>query len=270
MNSCLIVVLIGIVSTLEVERTVQNIADPDHIKTEDENKLMPGKRTRRNALRDPNFLWPNAQVFYIFAATIRKFSRTIFYSLKKVFYTAYNDRILIKYAFSEIERFTCVRFIEGYSPYYYHHVLITNYINMDCMSDVGYCRLVGQRMNLGPTCGQKGLIMHEALHTLGFHHQHRVPERDYYVDIYWQNIIEANKKDFEKLTDSVVTSLGFPYDYASIMHYGPLFFSRNGQVVLRGKRSGSQQIGLQRELSGVDIAKINILYRCQTNYYNYG
>lgn len=71
MNSWLIVVLIGFVSTLEGEMIVQ---DKDSIKTQD----MLLKRSRRNALSDPYFLWPNGQVYYIFDANIREFSTPIF------------------------------------------------------------------------------------------------------------------------------------------------------------------------------------------------
>lgn len=41
-------------------------------------------------------------------------------------------------------------------------------------------------------CLRHGVIIHEFLHALGFYHQHSVPDRDEYVDILWQNIIECN------------------------------------------------------------------------------
>ena len=36
----------------------------------------------------------------------------------------------------------------------------------------------------------------------------------------------------------VINTFDFPYDFRSVMHYGPRFFSRNGQPTIRVKQAG--------------------------------
>lgn len=150
-------------------------------------------------------------------------------------------------------------------PYYYHYVRITN-IGVGCMTNIGYNHRAAQSMNLGSSCRKIGVVMHEALHTLGFVHQHNVPDRDQYVYVYWQNIRQEAQDQFQKYPAYYISSLGFPYDYGSIMHYGTNFANINGQVTLYGKYSGAQQMGQREALSPTDYAKINVLYKCPTNY----
>jgi len=44
-------------------------------------------------------------------------------------------------------------------------------------------------------------------------------------------------KNFEKFNASIVTSFGVPYDYESIMHYGPYAYSKNGWPTIETKVS---------------------------------
>ena len=57
--------------------------------------------------------------------------------------------------------------------------------------------------------------------------------RDQFVDIFWNNINPKQRHNFEKRSSSV--SLGFPYDYGSVMHYPPYAFSINKRRTIRGK-----------------------------------
>ena len=43
-------------------------------------------------------------------------------------------------------------------------------------------------MSLGPECLQTSIVLHELLHALGFWHEQSRPDRDQYVEIFWENI----------------------------------------------------------------------------------
>ena len=60
-----------------------------------------------------------------------------------------------------------------------------------------------------------------------------------------------------------VDSLGTPYDYASVMHYGRTAFG-DGKVTIRTKdcRYGDV-IGKRVGLSKIDIRQVNLMYNCQ-------
>ncbi len=63
---------------------------------------------------------------------------------------------------------------------------------------------------------------------------------------------------------TLVNSMGFAYDFWSIMHYSARAFSRNGKATIRIKdkyKKFGAVIGL-RELSKIDIAQIREMYQC--------
>ena len=55
---------------------------------------------------------------------------------------------------------------------------------------------------------------------IGFFHEHVRPDRNDYVNINENNIKVGSLDNFER-DDVNIDSMGVPYDYASVMHYGP-------------------------------------------------
>lgn len=177
----------------------------------------------------------------------------------------------------DISSNSCIKFVNGSSPNS-HYIQITNDRPV-CESAIGYLQQEGQVLSVGPGCKIKGKIIHELLHSLGFIHQHSSPNSGAFIDIATENIIDGQGYNFITSTDAEVTDFGLAYDYESILHYGPLAFSKNGRPTITATMHGGENIGQRVKLSDIDIEKINYLYQCPINghymwpagrvYYNY-
>lgn len=62
--------------------------------------------------------------------------------------------------------------------------------------------------------------MHELGHAIGLFHEQTRTDRDNYVSIIKENVIDRLFYNFEKRTSKAMNLYGVPYDYRSIMHYG--------------------------------------------------
>lgn len=106
--------------------------------------------------------------------------------------------------------------------------------------------------------------MHEFMHALGFYHMQSTYDRDDYVTIVWENIQPGLAYNFDKYDSNVVEDFETKYDYSSVMHYGPLGFSINGEPTIVPKDPNAnigQRVGLSRK----DIEKLNRMYNCALN-----
>jgi len=74
--------------------------------------------------------------------------------------------------------------------------------------------------------------VHELLHALGFYHQQSATERDEYVKINWENILDGHAHNFNKYARTHITNFGVEYDYQSVMHYSSRAFSKNGKATI--------------------------------------
>lgn len=68
---------------------------------------------------------------------------------------------------------------------------------------------------------------------------------------------------FDKKLDSTDT-MGFPYDYKSIMHYESTSFSKNGKDTIIPLQSGVRltHASQKKVLSEIDVAEIKKFYSC--------
>ncbi|XP_040014828.1 uncharacterized protein LOC120807159 [Xiphias gladius] len=165
-----------------------------------------------------------------------------------------SEKIKIDKAISAFHLSTCVRFVP--------HIGQTTYISV--VKKSGCWSLVGktggsQQLSLGNGCVQNGIIQHELIHALGFWHEQSRTDRDIYVKIHYENIKTGQERNFEQLETN---NLNVPYDYTSVMHYGPKDFSKNGGDTI-SSLTPTEKIGQRIGMSENDILKINKLYGCK-------
>jgi len=138
----------------------------------------------------------------------------------------------------------------------------TNYVKFinagGCYSNVG---MIGGEQDIGvnPGCGI-GATIHEILHAAGHWHEQSREDRDNYVDVHLENVTSDREHNFDKY--SIGLDHG-PYDYGSLMHYGPTAFSTNGSNTIDIKRppgSATTIIGQRLGVSAGDIAAVNAVY----------
>ncbi|XP_031633644.1 dorsal-ventral patterning protein tolloid-like [Contarinia nasturtii] len=166
------------------------------------------------------------------------------------------------------ENFTCIKFVERDASVHDNFIRFTS-LQCGCCSAVGKQGNGGQNVSIGKNCHEKGIIVHELGHVLGFWHEHTRPDRDDHVKILSENIHTDHEHNFRKLTSAEVDSLGEPYDYGSIMHYTHNAYrirKYDSEIWTiqpkRGKNGQRPYIGQRDRLSEGDIRQTNKLYKC--------
>lgn len=81
-----------------------------------------------------------------------------------------------------------------------------------------------------------GTLLHEFGHVVGLWHEQSRPDRDTYVSVNYGNLIKGSISNFDQIHDNAQQTTLF--DYASIMHYPPFSFSRNGGPAIESIPSG--------------------------------
>ncbi|XP_058807167.1 zinc metalloproteinase nas-13-like [Phymastichus coffea] len=167
---------------------------------------------------------------------------------------------MIKSAMEDVHESTCIRFKPRTGEQDCVEITLSE---EGCSSYVG--RIGGfQVLRLTPACvSNKGAIIHELMHVIGFYHEHSRPDRDKYVKILWDNIHEIAKFNFKKYDFTEVDTFGISYDYESIMHYPTYAFSRNGKPTIIVRKNKKMKIGQRQNLSLKDIKKIRKMYGCK-------
>ncbi|XP_023819897.2 meprin A subunit beta-like [Oryzias latipes] len=105
--------------------------------------------------------------------------------------------------------------------------------SLSCYSYIGRQIAHGQNLSIGSGCDTKVTVEHEFLHALGFYHEQSRYDRDDYVTIVRENILQDKEHNFNKVGSNVSTTHGTPYDYWSVMHYSKEAFTNgNGSTII--------------------------------------
>ncbi|XP_059897559.1 meprin A subunit alpha [Gadus macrocephalus] len=122
----------------------------------------------------------------------------------------------------------------------------------------------GQNVSIGAGCDTRAIVEHELLHALGFYHEQSRADRDNYVHIWWDQILEGKEHNFNKYEDDFITDLNTAYDYESIMHYRPFSFNKDPLVptITTAIPAFNALIGQRLDFSATDLTRLNRMYDC--------
>ncbi|XP_027133003.1 meprin A subunit beta, partial [Larimichthys crocea] len=172
-----------------------------------------------------------------------------------------NAKGIILRAFEQFGLKSCIAFRPRDSEKYYISVQKLD----GCFSYVGKAIPNGQPLSIGRYCDEISTVEHEFLHALGFYHEQSRYDRDNFVTIVFENIIEGYENNFQKVSNESSTTNGVPYDYWSVMHYGKNAFSNgNGSTIITKDPKFQDVIGQRKEMSPSDVLELNRLYKCNS------
>ncbi|XP_065648147.1 low choriolytic enzyme isoform X2 [Hydra vulgaris] len=169
-----------------------------------------------------------------------------------------SNHIHVLRAIDEYHKHTCLKFVKRTNQDAY----LSFYPGGGCSSLVGYVRGRINDVSLAGGCLRLGTVLHEIGHSIGLYHEQSRPDRDDHVTIVWNNIQSDMRFNFDKFDRNRINSLGFPYDYESMMHYDQTAFG-SGRVTIRTKDPSKQNlIGNRQGFSEIDKQQINAMYNC--------
>ncbi|XP_071438612.1 meprin A subunit beta-like [Hetaerina americana] len=218
-----------------------------------EGDILPSS-AGRNAVSDPSLKWPvGALVFKVDDSVGCPDSPQC--------------EILMK-AMNHYHKKACVRFKEWTGEPNSVNIFFNSDSSGSCWSSVGRTGEGEQALSLGERCWYLGIVIHELAHAIGFWHEMNRPDRDDWIWIYWDNIIQGYQSAFDKNEPSTVNNLGENFDYTSIMMYDEYAFSKDGvSATLQAKQEGTiiGPIWKKKGLSDSDNRRLQRLYQCQDN-----
>lgn len=102
---------------------------------------------------------------------------------------------------------------------------------------------------------------------------HSAPDRDNYVKIHLENIKPNKTHNFRSYNTSFFDSFNLTYDLKSIMHYGPFAFAMDMDrpAITTNIDDGIiEEMGQRKNMSSIDIIKLNMFYHCEAKKKNHG
>lgn len=196
-------------------------------------------------------------------------NKTVPVSFKEDFPTYYRKKVYR--AMDLLNKLTCVRFTNATDPKTYSVRIKGN--DRACYAALGYrnAKKGFQESNLHPVCFNRGIgtVIHELIHTVGFHHQQIRVDRDEHLTVHEDRIQSNRRNNFKKTSkkNAYLMTFGLPYDYNSIMQYPLTAFNiGKGPTMSLKSKKFSGLLGQRSGPSRGDIAAINRYYECWDHY----
>ena len=160
-------------------------------------------------------------------------------------------------AIDEWESKTSVRFVQRTNE--------TNYVEFVGTGNGNTCSSLlgrnGGRQPINYSGTGRGCLVHEIGHAMGLNHEQNRSDRDQFVSIDFTNVAGNIQSQFRIASNSADVG---PYDFGSVMHYGPFTFALSGsRPVLRALDPGiplSAIGGNASTLTPTDVLGIEAVY----------
>ncbi|XP_033753629.1 zinc metalloproteinase nas-36-like [Pecten maximus] len=210
-------------------------------------------RFQRQDAESPNRLlyWPNGTIPYTFPST----------------YTE-TQRNTIRVGMARWEQQTCIKFVPWTDEVQEHMGTIRylRFLNgITCFSRYGLNRGQPQSISINDNCMGIDTIIRELGHAIGMLHTMERNDRDTYITVQYENIIPSYRWKYKTaaMKGKIYPYYGTPYDYKSIMHYGPKYLSSNGKPAMLTTDAAYQAvIGKAKTVSYYDAVYVNRAYNC--------
>jgi PKD repeat protein len=200
-----------------------------------------------------NLLWPNGRVPYVLDPQ-----------------HAHPDYVYA--AMNEFHGKTSVRFVVRTTEPDYLYITNAPQDSFQCGwqgSTYGWGRLSGKQIvSLSPSCIASNYV-HEFAHILGLWHENQRHDQGQNIVVRYENILTGYGIYFQapgvgsyQPPTAGTTKMVGAYDFASIMHYHPWSFSKNGQATITRLDGSLYDSGYQGvwQLSPGDVGAIEYLY----------
>uniref|UniRef100_A0A4X2K581 Meprin A subunit n=1 Tax=Vombatus ursinus TaxID=29139 RepID=A0A4X2K581_VOMUR len=172
-----------------------------------------------------------------------------------------NAKGVILNAFERYRLKTCIDF----KPWEGEDNYISVFKGSGCYSSVGNRRRGKQTLSIGDNCDRIATVQHEFLHALGFWHEQSRSDRNDYVIIMEDRILEGTEHNFNIYNDKESDSLNVPYDYTSVMHYSKTAFQSGIEpTIVTRIPYFLDVIGQRMDFSDYDLEKLRKLYNCSS------
>merc|ERR1739838_238187 len=100
------------------------------------------------------------------------------------------------------------------------------------------------------------------MHALGFWHEQVRGDRDDFVTVVWDNVMDVATGNFKK-QERFWDNYGSPYDLGSVMHYGGTYFTKKRKTPTILVKATGKAVKAQRvDFSDEDVRQINLKYKC--------